>query len=281
MPTVKEVLALADEDEQPTFDDVLTITTPFRMELVRVPAGEFLMGSDPAKDKDAYDKEKPQHPVRLDEFYIGKYPVTNAQYAVFVKATKRKAPTHWKNGVRPRGKGEHPVVNVSWYDAVAFCTWLAKATGRPFRLPSEAEWEKAASWDEKTRQKRIWPWGNAFDAAKCNTSEGKERGSTPVGAYSLAGGDSPCRAADMAGNVWEWTNSLFKGYPYDPKDGREDPNDSGSRVLRGGSFLYGAWDARCAYRVGLLPDLWNDDYGFRIGVSPGLSTPGLRPSGTS
>jgi hypothetical protein len=133
--------------------DVLTITSPIHLELVRVPAGEFLMGSDPAKDKDAEDAEQPQHRVYLSEFYIGKYPVTNVQYAAFVKATKHEEPVHWKPGKIPSGKENHPVVNVSWHDAVAFCQWLSRETGKAFRLPTEAEWEKAARGTDGRR----WP----------------------------------------------------------------------------------------------------------------------------
>ncbi len=105
------------------------------MELVRVPAGEFLMGSDPAKDLSALDGEKPQHRVPLAEFYIGRYEVTNAQYAAFVKATGHRAPDHWKNGSVPAGKEDHPIVDVSWDDAVAFTQWLGE--DRPTR-PSGA-----------------------------------------------------------------------------------------------------------------------------------------------
>ena len=190
-----------------TSDRVLTITEPLRMEFVRVPAGEFLMGSDPAKDKYAEKKEQPQHTLRLDDYCIGKYPVTNAQYAAFVRATGHVLPKHWSGGAIPPGKEKHPVVNVSWRDAVAFCDWLATATGKPLRLPSEAEWEKAASWDAGMAEKRILPWGNVFDADKCNSKEGKAGGTTPVGQYP--NGASPFGALDMSGNVWEWTSSLW------------------------------------------------------------------------
>ena len=168
--------------------------------------------------------------LSLPEFYIGKVPVTNAQYAGFVKATRRKAPDHWEKGAIPAGKAEHPVVNVSWEDAVAFCRWLSEATRRSFRLPSEAEWEKAA----RGADGRIYPWGNqAPDEKRCNFGM-KIGDTTPVGKYP--DGASPCGALDMAGNVWEWTGSIFKPYPYAPDDGREDPGSRAQRVLRGGSF---------------------------------------------
>ena len=128
----------------PRPSDLLTITSPIHLELVRVPAGEFLMGSDPKVDPRAYDNEKLQHRLILPEFYIGKYPVTNEQYAAFLKAARQVAPEHWENGKIPAGKESHPVVYVSCQDAIAFCRWLSQASGKSFRLPTEAEWEKAA-----------------------------------------------------------------------------------------------------------------------------------------
>ena len=110
---------------QPQRPDLLVITDPLRLELVRVPAGEFLMGSDPAKDKVTFDGERPQHRLTLPEFYIGKYPMMNEQYAVFVEQTKGTAPEHWQGGKIPMGKEKHPVVNVSWHDARAFCQWVS------------------------------------------------------------------------------------------------------------------------------------------------------------
>jgi formylglycine-generating enzyme required for sulfatase activity len=237
--------------------DRLAITSPIHLELVCVPAGEFLMGSHPARDEHALDNEQPQHRVAVAEFSIGKYPVTNAQYAAFARAVGQEAPDQ-------RGKEDHPVVNVSWRRAVAFCEWLSRETGRPFRLPTEAEWEKAARGVDG----RIYPWGDEWDPHKCNSPESGIGGTSPVGRFSPAG-DSPCGAADMAGNVWEWCGSVYRPYPYRAEDGREDPDAKGYRVLRGGSFDLGRYCTRCACRYDLRP-VFFDTYGFRVVVSPAL-----------
>ncbi|MBC8263118.1 SUMF1/EgtB/PvdO family nonheme iron enzyme [Acidovorax sp.] len=116
----------------------------FEPEMILIPAGEFLMGSDPNVDKDARDHEQPQHTLYLPDYHLAKTPVTNAQYAAFVQATGHRQPERWKSGTPPGGKGYHPVVNVSWHDAIAYCHWLAGVTGKSYYLPSEAEWEKGA-----------------------------------------------------------------------------------------------------------------------------------------
>ena len=141
-----------------------------------------------------------------------------------------------------------PVVNVSWHDAVAYADWLTGLTGQLWRLPSEAEWEKAARWDPTTRIAYLYPWGDRFDHRRCNTNDGDKRGSTPVGAYADHHDASPCGAHDLAGNVWEWTSSVFKPYPYDPQDGREQQDSIGFRVVRGGSWHENASFARATCR---------------------------------
>lgn len=245
-------------------DDTFLLAKPIRMELIRVPAGEFLMGSDPAKDKQAYDDEQPQQPVTLAEFYIGKQEVTNAQYAVFVEATGHDIPDHWVNGRVPAGKEDFPVVYVSWDDAIAFTQWLREETGIAFRLPSEAEWEKAC----RGTGDLIYPWGDVFDTIKANTEESGIGDTMPVGTYSPAG-DSPYGIADMSGNVWEWTSSIWKKYPYDPQDGRENLGIPGTmRVLRGGSFNNKVKRARCASHRSGNADFRLDGHGLRVAASP-------------
>jgi formylglycine-generating enzyme required for sulfatase activity len=247
----------------------LTLTHPFPLDLIRIPAGEFLMGSEPTKDKDAQPNEQPQHRVYVSEFYIGKYPITNAQYAVFVKATKHRAPSHWEKGVIPSSNEHHPVVRVSWDDAVAFCQWLGKETGQNFRLPTEAEWEKAARGVDG----RIYPWGDEWDQAKLNSRKGGPGTTTPVGAYSPEG-DSSYGLADMAGNVWEWCADWYDQDEY-KRRGRstvKDPQGPSSgkyRALRGGSWRDNEANARAAARYDYLPDGDWYDLGVRLGVFPG------------
>ncbi len=234
------------------------------MELLRVPAGKFLMGSS----KGAPD-EKPQHDVDIPyDYWMARYPVTNELYNIYTKAKDIKHPVNdWEK------KKYHPVVYVSWDDAMSYCLWLNETMQNEdfrmrnlqLRLPTEAEWEKAARGTDR----REYPWGNIFDKNKCNTSAGRKGGTTLVGLYPQ--GDSPYGCADMGGNVWEWSHSLTKAYPYNIKDGRENENTQGDRVLRGGSFNVYERYARCAYRLGrnVNGSLYN--IGFRVVASSVLS----------
>ena len=241
--------------------------TPIEPELILIPAGEFLMGSDPGRDKDTQDREQPQHRLHLPDYYIAKTPVTNAQYAAFVEVSFRDPPSHWMDWKPPPGKENHPVVNVSGHDADAYCQWLASITGKPYRLPSEAEWEKAARGTDG----RIYPWGDKQpDKRRCNYSR-NVGGTTSVGQYSSQG-DSPYGCVDMAGNVWEWTLSVYKRYPYGLNDGREAPETSGRRVLRGGAFNGSGRRVRCAYR-GRNNPVDRDLYiGFRLVIAPSYAS---------
>jgi len=193
--------------------------------MVRVPAGPFLYGDS---------KER----SRLPGFWIDRTPVTNAEYAQFVAATGRKGPRHWKGSSAPEAIADHPVTYVSWHDAVAYAEWAGK------RLPTEQEWEKAARGTDG----RTYPWGDQGPTPElCHFFGDHEGGTTLVGKYSPQG-DSPYGGVDMAGNVWEWTDSDY---------------DSRGKVLRGGSWINEASFVRCAYRHWWSPDGTLGNVGFR------------------
>jgi toxoflavin biosynthesis protein ToxD len=241
--------------------DRYLLTSPIRMECVGVPAGEFLMGSDLTRDREAARCEQLQHRVFVEEFYIGVYPVTNTQYAAFVKSVGHPAPSLWHDGGFPPGTEEYPVVQSSWHDARAFCTWLGEAAGKSFRLPTEAEWEKAARGTDG----RLYPWGDRRPThALCN-HDMLVGAPTPVDHYPK--NVSPYGVCDLAGNVGEWTSSLYRPYPYHAADGREDPGADGLRIVRGGAFGLTAWNARCACRLRYAPDRRSEHGGFRVVVS--------------
>jgi formylglycine-generating enzyme required for sulfatase activity/predicted Ser/Thr protein kinase len=243
-------------------------------ELICIPSGEFLMGSNKKKDSQAYENEFPQHIIQLPEFWIAKNPVTNDEYRLFLKANpEQRKPVYWDNLEFPIGKERHPVVCITWHEAIAFCQWLSTCTGKNYYLPSEAEWEKTARGVDG----RFYPWGNSWDNKCCNTNETGLMNTTPVGKYSKKG-DSPYGCVDMAGNVWEWTRSLWGDefaepdyfYPYRPDDGREKKGlfEESFRILRGGSFFDIARFARCSFRYRSLPNNWNWNSGFRVVSSP-------------
>ncbi len=226
-------------------------------EWITVPAGEFWMGSESG----AAD-EKPVHRVYLDAYQIARVPVTNAQYQIFLEQTGHRAPEPWQEGRPLKDEGSHPVATISWYDAIAYCEWLSRVTGKQVTLPSEAQWEKAA---RGAKDQRVYPWGDAFEVARCNSRELGLDGTSPVGIFTE--GCSPYGALDMAGNVWEWTASQPVPYPYRGDDGRNDPKAEGVRGLRGGSWDGRQWLARCACRGRSVPDLFYDYIGFRVVVS--------------
>ena len=232
-------------------------------EMVHIPAGSFLMGSDESRRN-----EGPAHTVHVNAFYIDRYPVTHEEYKRFVDATGHPVPCYdvewaepygynWDPGKRtpPKGKERHPVVLVSWEDVRAYAAWAGK------RLPAEAEWERAARGTDGRR----WPWGDDFVQGRCNTRESGANGTMLVGRYSPQG-DSADGVGDMVGNVWEWTSSLFRPYPYDADDGRESQEAEGWRVLRGGSWRNDLDRARCTARLD-GDFLFFNNVGFRCVVS--------------
>lgn len=233
------------------------VTKPIFMELVRIPAGEFLMGSDPAKDSQAHDNEKPQHRVALAEFYIGKYEVTNEQYVAFLESTGHSAPADLQEGIIHTEK-EYPVVNVPLGDAEKFTQWLSSST-RPmaFRLCTEAEWEKACRGENG----RIYPWGDTADLRRTNVISSNIGTTVPARSY-LPDGESPYGVANMAGNVWEWVADWYvadyyelspTNVPHNNPQGPAPPGQYGHHVRRGGAFSYPVENARCAARSSAAP----------------------------
>ncbi len=225
--------------------------------VVAVPAGPFLMGSDRQRDPETNDDELPHHTVWLQTYNIGMYPLTVAEYAYFLHETHCSAPESWSDQQQSL---DHPVVDVAWNDVLAYAHWLAQVTGDPWRLPTEAEWEKAARGTDG----QIYPWGDQWEAWRANVADWGPRDTTPVGSYPT--GASPYGAHDMAGNVWEWTCTKYRDYPYNTMDGREnvDPTDEDDLVLRGGAGPYEIQHARAAIRLSFEPSYSDYTIGVRL-----------------
>ena len=276
---------------KPTHDPNKAITKHFRMiegilrevgdplspsypNMMFIPAGDFYMGSK-NKDKDAESDEKPRHTVYVDTFYIDKYEVTNAQYKEFIDANpqwqKSRIPRkyhdgdylqHWDGNDYPPDKGSHPVVYVSWYAAMAYAQWQGK------RLPTEAEWEKAARGDLLFRK---YTWGDSLEANKANYGE-SVGGTTAVGTYPANG----YGLYDMTGNVWEWCLDEYDADFYSISPGH-NPLAGGTmdnilshwtnvktvRVLRGGSWVSNIKFVRVSDRTRFTPKITNKARGFR------------------
>jgi formylglycine-generating enzyme len=250
-----------------------------------VPGGEFTMG-DPEGDED----ERPPHRVELDPFQIAIHPVTQEQYAEFVHTTGHRAPairdlplvvSHeneatfrdlaaayiWRNGDPPRDRAQHPVAMVTFADAVAYCGWLAQRLDKPVRLPTEAEWERAARAD---LDRRRYPWGDDIDASRANflpdPALKRHRGTRPVGSYP-ANGFGLC---DMSGNVWEWVADFYAADVY--RGGlRKNPIGPAAgplRLVRGGSWVtHDVSQLRCAHRHKVPLDTYTYSVGFRVAYS--------------
>lgn len=238
-------------------------------EMVKIPGGEFLMGSNAI---DTQDNERPEHSVYLDTYWIDTYPVTCGEYGEFIAAGGYQKREFWSEvgwewlQLRPNPVNQplyssdpnHPVCGVSWYEAEAYTRFVGK------ELPTEAEWEKAASWDEAKGEKLLYPWGNTGSYCNCNGLVGK---TTPVNAYPQ--GKSPAGCYDMLGNVWEWTNSWFDGYEgfesYPYPGYSQAYFDRQHRVLRGGSWATRSWGLRCSFRNWYHPWVRQIFAGFRCG----------------
>jgi formylglycine-generating enzyme required for sulfatase activity len=250
--------------------------------LARIPAGEFLMGA-----ADAADEERPVHRVYLSEFFISRFPVTQDEYARFVRVTGHPAPSiralpliasggqeelfrelaapyNWQQGEPPPGHGSHPVVLITYDDAQAYCRWLSESMEAVVRLPTEAEWEKAARGGFEGMR---FPWGNEIDASLANfLTDGaikRQRGTRPTGTYAPNG----FGLYDMAGNVWEWVADWYAHDYYaisEPTDPAGPPSGT-MRIVRGGSWVNDDVNMlRCAYRHQVPPDTYAYSIGFRI-----------------
>jgi len=278
-----------------------------------VPAGPFLMGS--RDDPMAYGDEQPQHLQEMPyAYWMARYPVTNAQFDAFVAAggyaqarywPEAEAAGHWQAGQvtmyrdkeprdRPVDPGQpynlpnHPVVNVSWYEALAFARWLAEGLAsssgqqqvwrdgrlelvdpdlknRSVRLPTEAEWEKAARGTDG----RIFPWAGRADPNRANYRDTQIGTTSAVGCFPA--GASPYGVLDSSGNVYEWCQTVWRD-DYEGYEEKAVQSDAaqGSRVLRGGAFLDDQGGVRCAYRYRGSPNYWSSIGGFRVVVAPGL-----------
>jgi len=306
-----------------------------------IPAGKFRMGTSndeaerlKAQEAESWDDEKPQHEVEVSAFAIGQYPVTNAEYRLFIADPDYGNPDYWpgeaglwlngqtdlekyvamlsdkelqesyrswlKNRPPPKRRqpyywdspqwnaANQPVVGVTWYEAQAYCLWLTArlraakliAADQRIYLPTEAQWEKAArvhpgqTGSLSYVDGRLWPWGDEWDADKCNSTESKFGGATPVGMYP--NGASGYGLQDMVGNVWEWTSTVWGksseapdfAYPYRSDDGREDPNAVALRAVRFGSWSLNRRDCRAAVRNWVVPAGFDFNAGFRAALVP-------------
>ncbi|MEX2570763.1 MAG: SUMF1/EgtB/PvdO family nonheme iron enzyme [Gemmatimonadota bacterium] len=242
---------------------------------VPIPAGPFVMGSDPAVDPLAFENERwsagrAQGSVDLPTFYIGRYEVTVAQYRAFVEATGHPA-AEQVFAAPP----DHPVARVSWTDALAYARWLermlrespatpvelkaALAEGLRLSLPDEAQWEKAA----RGTAGRIYPWGNEPRRDRANFGSG---GTTAVGSFDCD--ECAYGIQDMSGNVWEWTRSPYQPLPFDPADDRDDLASDALWVMRGGAFNDSPQNVRTAIRGGADPGVRRPFIGFRVAITP-------------
>ena len=231
------------------------------VEMLLISSGMFSMGSEA---KDAPPQEQPVGNVALSCFYLGRFPVTNAQFEKYDPVHKNKRAS-WADG-------EHPVVYVTSREAEKFCQWLSAREGRKYRLPSEAEWEYAARGSEP----RIFPWGDKLDGGQFANLADKRTSfawrdtvlddgfaeSAPVGSYPR--GASPFGIEDMAGNVFEWCGDFFEPYRGRERHNPRSATTNAKRIYRGGSWKSRAVNLRATARNFNLPDYSSNDVGFRI-----------------
>lgn len=241
--------------------------------MVMIPAGEFIMGTnrtDPENThlkigtvKPLYKDQQPEHKVRLDAFYIDQYEVTNREYKKFIDSVQfSELPGHWEEGTFPEGKGDLPVTNVTWREALTYALWAGK------RLPTEAQWEKAARGTEG----RLFPWGEEYKKGWANVGVDGAKALASGGSYPKD--VSPYNVYDMAGNVMEWTSSWYQPYPGNTyqfkKFGKEFKVLRGNGFQKGGHYFLEAY-RYTFYRTEAKPDEYFENVGFRC-VSPVISS---------
>jgi formylglycine-generating enzyme len=227
--------------------------------MIRIPEGWFLMGSGAGHDM-AQDNERPAHRVWVDAFELAACQVTNAGYARFLAATNHRKPLHWDDPAFAHPS--QPVVAPSWFDAVAYCGWLANATSRRYRLPTEAEWERAARGG---LEQKLYPWGDDPLESLANYASRWKTAPEPVGraernAFGLF---------DIGANVHEWCADWFGAnfYSVSPERNPQGPPTGTRRASRGGSWRHATKVSRCAARSSIPPEFQYADYGFRVASS--------------
>jgi iron(II)-dependent oxidoreductase len=244
-------------------------------DFVYVPAGSFRMGDNVG---DGQPRERPVHVVELDAYYIAKYEMTNGEWRKFRDDPGYDDVKFWPGGrVVPKNQvpywtqannhgggtpnsDEYPVLGVNWDSATAYCAWLSAKTGKKYRLPTEAEWEKAARGTDG----RKYPWGNAVPDASRARFGARFNETAPVDAF--AAGTSPYGVFGMSGNVWEWVSSAYRPYPYEAADGREDLKAGPVRGTRGGGHDSPAFEITTTQRGRNLsrnPAAGHHNIGFR------------------
>jgi formylglycine-generating enzyme len=235
-------------------------------EVVHIPEGWFLMGSETGQDN-----ERPVHRVWIDAFELAVCQVTNADYGRFMAATSHRKPLHWDDP--DFSHPQQPVVASSWFEAAAYCAWISRVTGRRYRLPTEAEWERAARGG---LEQKLYPWGDEPPESLTDYASRWKTGPEPVGhaernAYGLC---------DIGANVHEWCLDFFSAeyYAVSPERNPQGPPQGKRRASRGGSWRHYTKVSRCAGRSSIPPEFQYADYGFRVARDITYVSRGIRES---